>query len=102
MSGFSLADSLHRLAKEALDSGEAKSVSEATELFKGFSLGIEVDSTVVHDVPHQIALLTAVALSRRVFLGGVRVKCVGDTPLTAPLPLGPTLGEAVQKLGGEL
>src|SRR5262249_51865053 len=49
---------------------------------------------------HQAALLTAVALARRVFLGGVLVVGPLDTPLLVPLPLGTTVASAVEALGG--
>jgi len=45
-------------------------------------------------------VLTAVALGRRVFLGGVTVAGDLNVPLVAPLPFGRTLAEAVRALGG--
>jgi len=50
----------------------------------------------------QAALLTAVALARRVFLGGVNVCCPSQTRLAVSLPLGDTVAGAVVRLGGEL
>jgi hypothetical protein len=102
MNTFAPPDTLHRLVKEALDSGEAASLSEANELFKGFRIGIELDDGLAGDEASQIALLTAVALASRVYLGGVVVKCPAMEPLSARLPLGSTLGDAVVALGGEL
>src|SRR5579872_5208964 len=102
MNTLAPADTLHRLVKEALDSGEAASLSEANELFRGFRIGIELDDALAGDEASQIALLTAVALARRVYLGGVVVKCRPTEPLRARLPLCSTLGDAVVALGAEL
>jgi len=71
MTTLAPADTLHRLVKEALDSGEAASLSEANELFRGFRIGIELDDVLAGDEASQIALLTAVALARRVISGAL-------------------------------
>ncbi|MEO5925674.1 MAG: thiamine biosynthesis protein ThiF [Bryobacteraceae bacterium] len=102
MSKFSTAESLHRLVKEAIDSGAASTIGEAQQMFRTFRLGIEINEGEAQSATHQAALLTAVALSRRVFLGGVIVSCPRPTPLAVPLPLARTLGEAVTQLGGTL
>ncbi|MGM4902241.1 hypothetical protein AB8B21_23055 [Tardiphaga sp. 866_E4_N2_1] len=49
---------------------------------------------------HQAALLTAVELGRRVFLGGVTVEGDLDVPLTIAVSPGPTLRHAVVAAGG--
>ena len=67
--------------RTASDSGAAVSVAEADALFKGYRLRVEIDSTDIFDPVQQAALLTTVALGRRVFLGGVTV----TGPLDAPL-----------------
>ena len=100
MSGLDTADTLHRLVKQALDSGQAGSIAEAKALFAGYRLGLRLDEAVECDPDQQTALLTAVALARRVFLGGVTVAARAEAPLRAPLPLGETVGEAVAALGG--
>ena len=102
MTTFPLEDSLHRLAKQALDSGDASSISEATEMLKGYRLALEIAEDDAEEESAQIALLTAVTLARRVFLGGVSVRCPAATPLRIPLPLGSTLPESVLTLGGQL
>ena len=78
----------------------------------------QLEEVTVHawgagDVPHyawdalagdeasQIALVTAVALARRVYLGGVVVECRATEPLSARLPLGSTLGDAIIALGAQ-
>lgn len=95
-------DSLHRLVKHAIDSGTAESVAEAEILFRGYRLAVELDPSAVSDPAQQAALLTAVALGRRVFLGGVTVAGPLDTPLVLAMPFGRTLRDAVLALGGAL
>jgi hypothetical protein len=97
-----MAESLHRLVKEALDSGAAASVGEAEEMFKGFRVDFEISEQDAQEAMHQAALLTAVALARRVFLDRVRVACPATVPVKLALPVGKTLGEAIVNLGGEL
>ena len=96
------ADSLHRLIKHAIDSGTAASVGEAEALFRGYRLQVEIDSAAVADTVQQAALLTTVALGRRVFLGGVTVSGATDAPLMLAMPFGRTLGDAAQALGATL
>lgn len=93
-------DSLHRLVKQVIDSGAAASVAEAEALFRGYRLRVEIDHTDMSDPVQQAALLTTVALGRRVFLGGVTVTGPLDGPLMLAIPLGRTLGDAVRALGG--
>jgi hypothetical protein len=91
---------LHRLVKHALDSGVAQTLDEALALFAGYSIDVTIDDAAVHASEHQAALLTTIALARRVFLGGVRVFGDLDAPLMVPMPLGERLGDAVTNLGG--
>ena len=102
MNEFSYADTLHRLVKEALDSGAVASVAEANAMFRGFRLGVQIADAEAHISSHQAALLTTVALARRVFLGGVTVSGSTGVPLMVPLPLGSTIGEAVVALGASI
>ncbi len=102
MSTYTQAETLHRLVKEQIDSGAVASIEEATELFRGYRIGFDIDESVAVSVPHQAALLTAVTLARRVFLGSVTVTGALDVPLNVPLPLGDTLREAVVRLGGRV
>lgn len=101
MTTFSHSDSLHRLVKQAIDSGVANSIAEAEALFQGYRLGIKVDKSTAADPVNQAALLTAVALARRVFLGGVTVEGDLGGNLLTPLPFGRTLADAVTMLGGQ-
>lgn len=96
------ADSLHRLVKHVIDSGVAESVEAAEKMFLGYRLGIEIGAEAAGRPADQAALLTAVAVGRRVFLGGVRVSGCVKAPLAVPLPLGETLEDAVVALGGEV
>ncbi len=96
------ADSLHRLMKHAIDSGAVASFAEAEALFRDYRLRVEIDPADISEPVQQAALLTTVALSRRVFLGGVMVTGPLDAPLLLAIPLGRTIGDAVQVLGGIL
>lgn len=101
MSVFTPAESLHRLVKHAIDSGAAESIAQAEAMFRGYCLNIDIGASAASDPVHQAALLTAVAVGRRVFLGGVTVAGDLAVPLSASAPLGPTLADAVAALGGK-
>jgi hypothetical protein len=100
MTDCSPADTLHRLVKEALDSGAAASLAEAEAMFRSFRLGVTIAESEVDNPSHQAALRTTVALARRVFLGGVWVSGPMTATSRVPLLLGATIGEAVVNLGG--
>ncbi len=102
MNAFTPAETLHRLVKQAMDSGAAASLAEAQSLFRGYRIGFSIGAAEAEQRAHQIALLTGVALARRVFLGGVSVAGGLDVPLLVPAARGSTLGEAVRILGAEL
>ena len=97
-----IAESLHRLMKQALDSGQVNSLAEAEELYHSYQLEFEISENESRDPLQQATLLTAVALSRRVFLGGVFVLGELDVPLAVPITDGKTLGDAVRILGGKI
>lgn len=99
---FTQAESLHRLVKLAIDSGTAKSIAEAQAMFAGYRIAFAIDSETARKTHQQAVLLTGIALARRVFLGGVAVQGALDVPLTAPLPLGKTLGDAANYLGATI
>jgi len=102
MTAFTRAETLHRLVKQLFDSGAAASLAEAEAMFRGYHLSFIISEVDTLRPVHQAALLTGVALARRVFLGGVSVTGALDVPLSVPLPLGATLAEAIIKLGGHL
>ncbi len=99
MINYGPADQLHRLVKQSLDNGTASSLEEAKKQFKQYKLILKIGATEVTIPSQQAALLTAVALGRRVFLGGVSVEGNLDVPLKVPLPLGTTLRDAINLLG---
>lgn len=99
---YSTAESLHRLIKEAIDSGDVATIAEGEAMFKSFRIAVEIDAEHAFDESYQAALLTAIALGRRVFLGGVYVSCPPNVPLRVPLPLGAMLDDAVIQLGGHV
>jgi hypothetical protein len=96
---YGAGDMLHRLVKQALDSGACASIAEAEALFGRYRLHIAIPDDASNPA-HQAALLTCVALARRVCLGGVTVDGAVDVPLAVPMPLGTSLGNAVTTLGG--
>ena len=97
MGAMTSAYTLHRLVKQSLDSGEAASVEEAEAMFRSYSLAFHIEASGRAD--HQAALLTGVALARRVFLGGVTVTGNLDVPLAVPMRFSGTLRGAVEALG---
>ena len=88
--------------KHAIDSGTARTVEEAKSLFSGYRVAIEIPPDTADDPVSQVALLTAVALGRRVFLGGVSVAGELTASLKTPVRLGRTLADAVVALGGRI
>lgn len=102
MSTFAHADTMHRLVKQAVDSGAAATLGEAEQLFRSYRLSLVVDRATMETTTGQAALLTAAALARRVFLGGVDVVGPVDVALAVPMPLGDTLRDAIQALGGRV
>lgn len=91
---------LHRTAKYFMDNGRAKTHAEAMAMLESFGLNVVVGDEVATSCDHQAALLTLVNLSRRTFLGGVRVVSLPDCPSLTTLARGRRLGEAVEELGG--
>lgn len=102
MNAFTPADTLHRLIKQAMDSGAATSLAEAENLFRGYRIGFSIGAAEAALRAHQVALLTGIALARRVFLGGVSVAGALDVPLLVPVAPGSSLDEAVRLLGAEV
>jgi hypothetical protein len=99
MNEYGIADSLHRLMKQVIDSGTAASLAEAEEIFRGYRVRFRLDAAVAEDPSHQAALLTGLSLAKRVFLGGVEVQGELNVPLGVPLVSAATLSEAVATLG---
>jgi len=102
MDAWDIKDCLHRTAKMAMDTGEAKTKEDAEKLFSSYKLAIEAGPDIATSTTRQAMLLTAVNAGRRCFLGGVQV--AGN--LNVPLKIGwkdfNTLADAVQDLQGRL
>jgi hypothetical protein len=95
-------DVLHRLVKQVMDNGTASTVAEAEAIFKGYKIEIDFQPQGDDELGQQAMLLTCVALAKRVFLGGVTVYGVLSGTQNTPLPLGPTLADAIKSLGGSV
>lgn len=95
---MAVAKEIARLSKILVDS-EGIQFSEAEARLRGLRLEIVVGSDSASPAAHA-AVLTAVSVGRRTFLGGVRVVGDVDQPLLSALPvkLG-TLGEACTATG---
>lgn len=100
MNSFTPADEMHRLAKRAMDNGTAASRQEAEALLRGYRIALLINPDEAADRHYQAALLTAIELGRRVFLGGVTVEGALDVPLKVPASPGQTLLHAVVAAGG--
>ena len=99
---MAIGDSLHRLVKLAMDTGEAESLGEAEKLFMGYRLGVSVGEDAGHSQTLQAALLTIVNSARRSLLGGIEVEGVAGMKLLVPMPPYRSLEEAVAGLGGRV
>lgn len=87
-----------RLAKILVDT-EGISFPEAQARLRALTLEVVVGPDAVSPAAHA-AVLTAVSVGHRTFVGGVRVSGAIDQPLTSALPLkGPSLGEAAGEVG---
>ncbi len=87
-----------RLSKILVDS-EGISFDKAQARLEALTLEIIVGADAVSPAAHA-AVLTAVSVGHRTFLGGVRVKGALDQPLNSALPISArTLGEAVLAIG---
>lgn len=76
-------DSLHRLAKSLLDSGEAASVEEALDTFKQYGVRVHLGPEVRIDATAQTIALTAINTASRSLMGNVAVES-NDFELTVP------------------
>lgn len=99
LDSIALGDSLNRMAKIALDSGEAASIEDALALFRTYALHIHVTPQLAGSVSQQAALLTAVNAARRAFLGGVSVSGIDGIVCTVPGFAGSDIAVAVLALG---
>lgn len=77
------ADSMHRLFKSLLDSGEASSIADAEAVFRDYGVRIALPPSWDNDPAAQIIALTAINAASRSFLGQVKFEG-DDLPLTIP------------------
>jgi hypothetical protein len=92
-------DELNRIAKAAVDCGEAGSYEEALELFGSYRFGVVVGGDVERDLELQAALLTIANAGPRACLGGVDVTGATASLLEAPWARGQSVADAVAALG---
>jgi len=95
------ADTLSRVVKMALDTGEVPTVDAGYNLFRSYRLAVLVGPEVSFSPAHQAALLTIVNTARRAMLGGVFVAGNLDVSLLVPIARCSTLREAVAHLQGQ-
>lgn len=93
------ADSMHRLAKLALDAGEVTSPKEAVALFSRYKLRIHLGQGWARTRAGQACFLTMLNTAARAFLGGVEVYGDLGVALDVPLYRGRNAGEAAEELG---
>lgn len=94
------AESMHRLAKLALDAGEVASPEEALELFSRYRLHLRLGTGWADTLAGQACFLTALNTAVRAFLGGVDVSGDVDQVLSVPLYEGRTARSVTETLGG--
>lgn len=96
------AETMHRLAKMALDSGEASSPEEAMRLFARYRIRIHLGEGWANTLAGQACLLTAVSTASRAFLGGVEVYGDLGQRFSVPLYKGRDVASVIEALGGEI
>lgn len=94
------AESMHRLAKMALDAGEVASPEEALEMFSRYRLRLHLGDGWAETLAGQACFLTALNAGARAFLGGVEVYGDLSPVLRVPLFDGRRASEVVGELGG--
>lgn len=93
------ANSMHRLAKMALDAGEVASPEEAVALFSRYRLRIHLGRGWADTLAGQAGFLTALNTAVRAFLGGVEVHGDLNHALDVPLYQGRSAREVTTELG---
>ena len=94
---MTLTRQLSRVAKLLVDA-EGISFTEAEHRLRSMTLEIRVGTKAASPAGHAAAL-TALAVGRRTFLGGVRVIGDLDQPLQSPLSPRASLGDAITEVG---
>ena len=96
------AESMHRLAKMALDSGEVASPEEAVALFSRYRLRVHLGAGWAGTLAGQACFLTALNTAVRAFLGGVEVNGDLDHTLDVPLFQGRSARLVAEELGAQV
>lgn len=94
------AESMHRLAKMALDAGEVATPEEALELFTHYRLRLHLGDDWADTMAGQSCFLTSLNTSVRAFLGGVEVYGDLSRILDVPLYQGREARAVCEELGG--
>lgn len=95
-------ETLHRLVKLALDSGEAANPEEAKSIFLQYRLRIHLGRGWAETLAGQAAFLTAANTAARAFLGGVIVTGDVSPVLNVPLYQGRSTAEVAVELTGQV
>jgi hypothetical protein len=96
-----LAESLHRLTKVLLDSGEAATIEDAVRSFRNYGVRIVLGRSVADDPMAQVIALTAINSASRSFLGNVEVVASPNMALLVRDFEGASLGDFLSWLGIE-
>lgn len=94
------ADSMHRLAKLALDAGEVATPQAALALFQRYRLRIHLGTGWADTLAGQASFVTALSTSSRALLGGVEVTGNVAPVLQVPMFSGMATTDVVRVLGG--
>ena len=92
-------DTLHRLAKQAMDSGRVSSVEEAIKLLESLHLNIYVGPEIEDSRSLQAALATVINTGRRTFVGGVHVVASKDYTVEIPWSHATSLSGLTREFG---
>lgn len=96
------ADSMHRLAKMALDSGEVDTPEDAIERFSQYRLRLHLGGGWANTLAGQACFVTALNAAARAFLGGVEVTGEVDETLRLPLFMDRDVVSVIEELGGNV
>jgi hypothetical protein len=96
------AESMHRLAKMALDAGEVASPEDAVALFSRYRLRVHLGAGWASTLAGQACFLTAINTAVRAFLGGVEVCGDLDQTLDVPLYQGRSARVVAEELGAQV